>query len=285
MRTSIFSLAVIALVVTAAATSSCTILFATTSSEENLPCGPVNGDEPRCLADYTCVTAADGIDRCVRAGFKAVGDACVASTECADGGICGDGYANLCPAGSTDPNCARLANADTGLRCRAPCDDANGFTCESGSRCFFNEGNINFCQVGICASDSDCSGDGVEGICVGEILNGGRSGLCAPACDPLRCFDRDIAGNCPCADDEACATPPDETGPSAHNICTAVGDLSAPAQCDVVENCIDGDTCVQRGDVFLCVQWCRVGGGAPSCPGGINCVGVDPAQNTLGICQ
>lgn len=284
MRNSLSSMLAVVVVVTAAA-SGCTIIYATTSSEENLLCGPVNGDEPRCLDGYTCVTAADDVDRCVRAAFKKVGEPCAASEECVDDGICGDGYATLCPAGSTDLNCSRLANADTGLRCRAPCDDANGFACDSGDRCFFNDDNINFCQVGICASDSDCSGDGVVGVCVGEIQNGGRSGLCAAGCGPLACFDRDIAGNCPCVDGEACATPPDETGASAHNICTAAGPNVAGDQCDVIDNCVDGDTCVQRtSNDFLCVQWCRVGGGAPVCSAG-TCIDIDPREPALGICQ
>ncbi len=283
MRTTVFA----SLCMSLALVGGCTIIYATTSSEENLACGDINGDEPRCLDGFTCVTAADDIDRCVRAAFKALGDECIASEECVDDGICADGYATLCPAGSTDLNCLRLANADTGLRCRAPCDDANGFTCQSGDRCFFNDGITPFCQVGICESDSDCAGSGVDGICVGEILNGGRSGLCAVGCDPLGCFDRNVGGDCPCASDEACATPPDETGATAHNICTFAGPNAAPNTCDVIDNCIDGNTCVQRtaGD-FLCVQWCRVSGGAPVCPASApRCTDVDPSVPELGVCQ
>ena len=284
MRCVVDSVAVVVMALAFAAFSTgCTLIYATTANEENLPCG-TDPEVPRCLDGYACVTAEDKIDRCVRAGFKAVGEACVASEECADGGFCADGYAGLCPVGSTDLNCARLANADTGLKCRAPCDTANGFSCSAGNRCFFagSEGEIAFCQVGICASDSDCSGGGVDGICVGEFVSGGRSGLCAPACDPLGCFDNT---DCPCADEETCGTPPDEAGASAHNICNPIGDRVGGQVCDPLNPCGFNETCVQRnvGD-FVCVDWCRVGSGAPECVGGARCDGVDLANPLLGVC-
>jgi hypothetical protein len=268
-----------------AASASCSILYLTSSSEENLPCG-ADLEQPRCLDGYACVVAADDVERCVRANFKEVGEECVSSDECKDGGICGDAYAELCPTGSTDLNCSRLGNADTGLRCRAPCDDANNFACDAGSRCFFplDEEDEPFCQVGICATDSDCSGDGEVGVCVGEAVSGGRSGLCAQACEPLACFDRNVGGACPCASSESCSTPPDEGNPTDHNICQATGTIRSKETCNAVETCVDGNTCLLLNtSTQVCLQWCNVNGGAPTCPNGDLCQGVSLSSN-LGIC-
>ncbi|HEY1098345.1 MAG TPA: hypothetical protein VGF99_05435 [Myxococcota bacterium] len=263
-------------------TAACSVIWATTSSEENLACGPDDGS-PRCLDGFACVPASDGVERCVRAGFKAVGEECVASEECADGAVCADAYAELCQAGSTDPNCARLANVDTGLRCRAPCA-AGTDACDAGTRCFFFEDKPAFCQAGICATDSDCTGGGVVGICVGETEGGGRDGLCAIACSPLDCFERNA--NCGCAAEEACAQPPDEALPSARNICQAHGELVSPSLCGGDQLCADGYTCAARvgaGD-FVCTQWCRVGGGAPECNNAGRCQNADLNVPALGIC-
>lgn len=255
----------------------CTILFATTSSEENLLCGPEGG--PRCLDGFACVAIDGGEERCVRAAFKGVGEECGDSAECADGGVCADAYAELCPAGSTDINCSRTANSDTGLRCRAACDDAD-FSCGSGDRCFFFEGLDPFCQKGTCGTDSDCEGAPVPAFCVGE-QNGGLSGFCSVACDPLGCFDNT---DCTCAVGEGCAMPVDEFAVSTRNVCGAAGVIEAPNQCDVLNPCVEGSSCVFRNDgSAVCVQWCRVGGGAPSCNAGVcqNVVQGSP----LGICQ
>jgi hypothetical protein len=269
-----------------AASAGCSILYLTSSSEENLPCG-TDLEKPRCLDGYACVVAADDIERCVRANFKEVGETCVSSDECKDGGVCADAYTDLCPTGSTDLNCSRLANADTGLRCRAPCDDANNFACAAGTRCFFPSDDevAPFCQVGICATDSDCSANGEVGVCVGEALSGGTSGLCAQACEPLPCFDRSVgAGGCPCASSESCSTPPDEANPTDHNICQATGVIRSQETCNAVNTCVDNNTCVLlTTGTQVCQQWCNVNGGAPTCPNGGLCQGVSPSSN-LGIC-
>jgi hypothetical protein len=255
----------------------CSVLYATTSSEENLLCGPDDG-RPRCLEGYTCIRAADDEDRCVLAGFKETGDPCVASAECKDGGICADAYAELCPDGSTDLNCARVNDADGGPRCRAPCNEAAGFSCDGNDRCFFFEGLEPFCQIGTCASDTDCEG-ATPALCVGE-RGGGRNGVCFVACDPLACFD----GDCPCGDGEACAMPADEFTVSTRNVCDLAGLIPAGAGCDVQNPCVEGSTCVFRTDgAAVCAQWCRVGGGAPACNAGL-CQGVQQGS-ALGICQ
>jgi hypothetical protein len=267
----------VAVLLTTLSVGACTILYATTSSPENLLCGPVGG--PRCDEGFACVRNASDEERCVRAGFKAVGEACGDSAECADGGVCADAYAELCPDDSTDINCDRTANSDTGLRCRAACDES--FSCGNNDddRCFFFEGIDPFCQKGTCATDSDCEGAAVPAFCVGE--RNGLSGFCSVACDPLGCFDN---SSCTCTDTEACAMPVDEFVVSTRNVCGPIGVIEAPNQCDVLNPCVDGSSCVFRNDgSAVCVQWCRVGGGAPGCEGGVcqNVVQGSP----LGICQ
>jgi hypothetical protein len=255
----------------------CSVLYATTSSEESLLCGPDDG-RPRCLEGYACIRAADDQERCVRAGFKETGEPCLASAECTDGGVCADAYAELCPDGSTDLNCARVNDAVGGLRCRAPCDEATGFSCDGDDRCFFFEGLVPFCQQGTCASDTDCEGD-TPALCVGE-RGGGRNGVCIIACDPLACFD----GTCPCAEGQSCAMPADELSVSTRNVCDGAGVIPAGAGCDVQNPCVAGSTCVFRTDgAAFCAQWCRVGGGAPACDAGI-CQSVQQGS-ALGICQ
>jgi hypothetical protein len=257
--------------------ASCSIIYATSSSEENLLCGPDDGT-PRCLDGYTCVRAND-VERCVLAGFKDVGDPCLTDAECSNGGVCADAYAELCPAGSTDINCGRVDDATRGLRCRAPCDAQSGFSCGDDDRCFFFEGLDPFCQPGTCASDTDCEGGAVPALCVGE-RGGGRNGFCVVACDPLACFD----GNCPCAAGEGCAMPADEVAVSTRNVCSAAGVIPPGAACDVLNPCVEGSSCVFRNDgTAVCVQWCRVGGGAPACDAGV-CQGVQQGS-VLGICQ
>jgi len=256
----------------------CSIIFATSSDEENLLCGPDNG-QPRCLDGFACVRAADEQERCVRAGFKDVGEPCLADAECDNGGVCADAYAELCPSGSTDINCGRVDESLEGLRCRAPCDAATGFSCDEGDRCFFFEGLAPFCQTGTCATDTDCEGLAVPALCVGE-QNGGRSGFCVPFCDPLGCFDN---SDCACVDGESCALPPDEFVVSTRNVCTGAGVLQPGEACDVVNPCVEGSSCVFRNDgVGVCAQWCRVGGGAPACQVGV-CQGVQQGS-ALGIC-
>ncbi len=275
IRTAIHTVSLVSI---AAVVASCSIIYATSSSEENLLCGPDDGN-PRCLDGYACVRAADQQERCVLAGFKDVGEPCLADAECADGGVCADAYAELCPAGSTDINCGRVDDATGGLRCRAPCDEATGFSCDGDDRCFFFDGLTPFCQQGTCASDTDCEGAAVPALCVGET-GGGRNGFCVVACDPLACFD----GDCPCAAGEGCAMPADEFSVSTRNVCSAAGGILPGAACDVLNPCVEGSSCVFRNDgTAVCVQWCRVGGGAPTCDSGV-CQGVQQGS-ALGICQ
>lgn len=257
----------------------CSIIFATSSSEENLLCGPDNG-QPRCLEGYACVADAEGAERCLLAGFKGVGEPCLADAECDNDGVCADAYAELCPNGSTDINCGRVDENIEGLRCRAPCDAATGFSCSADDdRCFFFDGLDPFCQAGTCASDSECEDLAVPALCVGE--GSGRSGFCVPFCDPLGCFDN---SDCPCAEGDACALPADELVVSTRNVCSAAGVIEPGFGCDVLNPCVEGSSCVFRNDgTGVCVQWCRVGGGAPTCNAGV-CQGVQQGS-ALGICQ
>lgn len=265
---------------------SCTALYAFNSSEENLPCGPddANGS-PRCKDGFVCVQADDGIERCLVAGFKEEGDACLDSGECKDGGICADIYAERCDGDVIAPefelDCALRDSNDAGLRCRRPCKD--DLTCGADLRCFDVGGVGNFCQQGTCAGDNDCVAGVQSGLCIQEGLNGGRSGLCRKECDPLSCNGG--AGVCPCADDENCATPPDDGFVSARAVCLPAGVIEAGFTCDAGNFCASGATCVPIGNVEACLQWCRVGGGgAPACDAG-TCGGVDPVDAALGVCQ
>jgi hypothetical protein len=265
-------------------TSACSVLYAVNADEENLLCGPDDGT-PRCLDGFACVKADDDLERCVRAGFKEVGDDCVVSEECVDGAVCADAWATRCPQGADDSlDCALVDASDRGLKCRAPCD-ARDFTCPSGTRCFAgeNDGDVPFCQQGTCAADSDCVAGGVGGLCIEEALSGGRSGLCRVQCEPLRCFEG--GPGCPCLPDENCAGPVDETV-SARAVCSAAGVIGEGLTCNAANPCEPGLTCVLRSDgLQVCLRWCAVAGGAPACGGNlVNCTGVvgDPS---LGICQ
>lgn len=260
------------------ATSACSVLYALNASEENLACGPDDGT-PRCLDGFTCVPADDGVERCVKAGFKQLGEPCKASEECADDGVCADAWATRCDDPSNRMNCALLDQGDLGLRCRARCTDDLP-RCASDTRCF-EDGDVPFCQKGVCATDSDCVANGTGGLCVEEAQNGGRSGLCSPQCEPLRCFNG--GEDCPCVAGESCATPADEAV-SSRAVCTPTGVIGEGLTCDPANPCAEGLTCAFLNTrVFVCLRWCAVAGGAPACNAG-QCRGVagDPS---LGTCQ
>jgi hypothetical protein len=269
-------------------TAGCTALYLFNASEENLPCGPEDANgTPRCLDGFVCVEADDGIERCLKAGFKEEGAACIDSGECKDGAVCADVYAERCDgdvvASEFKIDCALRDQGDRGLRCRRACKD--DFTCGADLRCFEVEGLPPFCQKGTCASDNDCVGAGTQGLCIQEALNGGRSGLCREKCEPLDCFGG--AGACPCDVGDNCATPPDEGVVSARAVCQPSGTITAGNTCDAANLCASGSTCASFGDFSACAEWCRVGGGgAPVCNNpGDGCVGVDNAEPALGICQ
>jgi hypothetical protein len=273
--------AALACALVVAATPACSVLYALNASEENLACGPDDGT-PRCLDGYACVLADDGVQRCVKAGFKQTGEPCKTSEECADDGVCADAWAERC----TDPthrmDCALLDDNDTGLRCRAPCKDTAP-PCASGTRCFAGDGDgeIPFCQKAVCAGDTDCVADGVTGLCIEEALNGGRSGQCRPQCEPLRCFDG--GDDCPCQTGESCASPPDEVV-SARAVCTPMGGIGEGLTCDAANPCADGLTCAPLNtNTSVCLRWCAVAGGAPSCNAGV-CRSV-AGNPSLGLCQ
>jgi hypothetical protein len=270
-----------ALVAAVAATPACSVLYAFNANEENLACGPDNGT-PRCLDGYTCVLAGDDVERCVKAGFKALGERCTVSEECADDGVCADAWATSCDDPAHRMDCALLDDNDTGPRCRARCKDTIP-RCASDTRCFEGGdlGDVPFCQKGVCAGDTDCVADGIAGLCIEEAFNGGRSGLCSPLCSPLRCFDR--GEDCPCLADESCAGPVDETV-SARAVCTPTGGIGEGLTCDAANPCANGLTCAPLNTgTSICLRWCAVAGGAPECNSGVcNGVAGDP---TLGVCQ
>ncbi len=270
----------------AALSTSCTVLFFANSNEENLVCGPDDGSA-RCLDDFVCVEASDGVERCVKAGFKQEGEVCVASGECADEGVCADVFGGRCGddiAPEHVMDCALRDLADTGLRCRRPCND--DFTCGADLRCFDLgiEELPPFCQEGTCSSDSDCLANNTRGLCIEEGLNGGRSGLCRVQCNPVDCFD--LGSDCTCVAGQACASPPDEGAVSARAICTVPGTFGQGLTCDVLNGCLAGFTCAPVENVGgVCAQWCLAsGGGAPACDSGA-CQGVDATDPTIGICQ
>lgn len=277
----------IVMVALAALTTSCTAIYLFNSDEENLPCGPANvNGTPRCKDTFVCIEAADGIERCVKAGFKDEGEACLDSGECKDGGICADVYSERCDGDVVAPefelDCALRDQGDKGLRCRKACTE--DLLCGGADqRCFDVDGVGLFCQKGTCASDNDCVAGVSQGICIQEGLNGGRSGLCRKICDPLACNGG--GGGCTCELDENCASPPDDATLSARAVCLPAGVIAAGNTCDAGNFCADGATCAPFDAGFsACVQWCRVGGGgAPACDDpDAACNGVDGA---LGICQ
>ena len=275
-------------VLLAVLSSSCSVLYLFNSSEENLPCGPadVNGT-PRCLDGFVCIEATDGIERCVKAGFKEEGDSCIDSGECKDGGVCADVYSERCDGDVVLPehelDCALRDQGDKGLRCRKPCNDQ--LLCGADQRCFDVEGLPPFCEQGTCTTDNDCVAGINQGICIQEALNGGRSGLCRKVCDPIDCFDNNAAG-CTCAADENCATPPDESGGFATTraVCLPAGVIGPNLTCDEANFCAAGSTCVLSAGAVQCKQWCRSAGqGAPQCDTG-SCADVAGNSGT-GICQ
>lgn len=262
--------------------SGCTALYFFNASEENLPCGPddANGS-PRCKDGFVCVKTDDEIDRCVKEAFKEQGEECLDPLECkAEGSACADAYAVLCPAGTSDISCALVDTANTGLRCRTPCD--RGSDCADDEHCFLFGDEPGFCQKGTCTTDNDCVAGLQQGRCVSERGNG-RNGLCQLSCDPLDC---NTPGRvCACAADQNCTQPADESDASAAAVCDQIGVIAAPLTCDVLNPCESGATCTELdgADVFVCAQWCRVAGGAPACDTG-RCNAV-PGDPELGICQ
>jgi len=280
-RTRVAALALVAWA--ALSSAACSVVYAVSADEEGLLCGPDDGS-PRCLEGFACVRADDDLERCVRAGFKQVGDDCVVSEECEDGAICADAWATRCPAGGDSLDCALVDANDRGLKCRLLCDDRD-FSCPSGSRCFAgeNDGERPFCQQGTCAADSDCVAGGVGGLCIEEGLSGGRSGLCRVQCEPLRCFDG--GPDCPCGAGESCAGPVDETV-SARAVCSATGVIGEGLTCNAANPCDDGLTCVLRSDgLQVCLRWCAVAGGAPACGAQAPACGGVAGDPSLGICQ
>jgi hypothetical protein len=257
------------------------VLYLVNSDPEGLACGPEDGT-PRCLEGFACVKGDDALERCVRAGFKGIGEECNVTEECSEDAVCADAWATRCPEGaSTSMDCALVDAADRGLRCRKLCNEQN-LSCGIGTRCFagVDDGEKPFCQQGTCATDSDCVAAGLEGLCIEETLGGGRSGLCRVRCEPLRCADR--GEDCPCRADESCATPVDEVV-TGRGVCSATGVLGEGVLCDAANPCDDGLTCALRSDgLQVCLRWCLVGGGAPACGIGQGCASVDGA---LGLCQ
>jgi hypothetical protein len=261
--------------------SSCSVLYALSSSEENLPCGADDGT-PRCLDGFTCVLADDDVERCVKAAFQKLGESCRTSAECADDGVCADAWATRCDDPVHRINCAQVDDDDLGLRCRARCEDELP-RCASDTRCFagVDDGDVPFCQRGVCGSDSDCVAGGAPGICLEEAFNGGRSGLCSPQCEPLRCSDG--GDDCPCLAGESCVTPIDEAL-SARAVCLPTGAIAEGLTCDAGNPCADGLTCAPLSSgVSVCLRWCAVAGGAPACAQGV-CNGV-AGNPQLGVCQ
>ena len=282
-RALLVALALLSLSVSSLSSSSCTVLYFVNSSEDDLPCGPNDGNA-RCLPDFVCVEAVDGVERCVKAGFKQEGEACVDSGECADEGVCADVYAGRCGEDQLAEDvldCALRNAADGGLRCRRKCNADS--TCGADLRCFdLKVDELQpFCQEGTCATDGDCFANNQRGFCVDEGLNGGRSGLCRVLCDPLACFN--LGDDCSCVDGLACASPPDDGAVSSRAICDDPGSIGQGFTCDASNGCLAGFTCAPiEGIGGVCLQWCDAnGGGAPACDQGA-CQNVDGA---VSVCR
>lgn len=264
--------------------SACTILFALGSGDDGAFCAPATADnQPRCKDDFVCVPD-DGVERCVPARFLEEGEECIDDLQCI-AGFCGDGYEAFCDGEVVLPerafDCAiRNRLGDKTKRCHASCVVDQ---CPSGQRCFPEGDERAFCQEATCTNDNDCVDGVVPGICVDEGTNGGKSGLCRAACDPLGCNDNNTSTPCTCGDGLNCTTPPEGEFISPRAVCEAAGVIPAGSICSAGDPCEAGSSCaVRAGDnLEVCVQWCRAGGGAPACNVG-SCTQI---EGNLGFCS
>jgi hypothetical protein len=263
--------------------SSCSLLWLFNNDPAGLPCDFTTDQAGACLDGYVCIERSNNELICVVQGNLQKGEACVQSDQCDEGLTCAAAYDD-CAVDGDDPICSLIPDVEKQLACRELCDLSNPATCADDERCVDDEPD--FCQLGVCAADSDCEVvAGAGALCAGERLNEGKSGLCFQFCDPLACDD----GECPdCTGvdgdvdtDKACVPVFDESV-SSRNVCGTVGIVLPFGDCSGGEGCVAGSFCGSTDGVdSLCFPWCRVGGGAPACPPQSGCSEVAPG---LGIC-
>ena len=274
--------ALLALVV--GGTSSCSLLWLFNSDPAGLPCDFAASTSGACLDGYVCVAQEGGEFVCVVQGNLRKGDACVETDECDEGLVCGTAYVG-CLVDGDDPICSMIPDGEKQLACRDGCDIGNPTTCPENERCFDFEPD--FCQLGVCASDSDCEPvAGANALCAGEQLNEGSSGLCFSFCDPLTC-DNGVCDDCTGVDgqvdgDKGCVPVFDETV-STRNVCGTLGSAGFFADCGGGEGCVAGSFCLTVDGVSsVCAPWCRFNSQAnPQCPANSACSGVG---GDLGVC-
>lgn len=267
--------------------SSCSLLWLFQSDPEGLPCELDANGLGACLDGYACVSRGDDqLPVCLKAAALREGEPCEVSAECMDGLTCASAYAD-CKGGSDDPNCSLVDNAEKELRCRTICLLGDPSKCGPDARCFQGEPD-DFCQRGVCASDSDCQARNDPATCVDEGRNPGRSGVCFEACDPLSCRQ----GTCPdCTGldgipdaNRNCIPAIDVPALTQVTMCDAAGTTPVLAPCDPLgEPCEAGAFCNDFLPTFApyCAQWCLYPTGAPACDGDARC---EPAFDTVGVC-
>lgn len=268
--------------------SGCTLLWCFNNDPAGLPCDFTSSQEGACLEGYTCIQQSNQEFICVAQGALQVGEECVSSDQCGEDLTCDTLYGELCVGGGVDdPICSLIDDAEKKLACRQICDIGNPSTCPVDTFCVNAEPD--FCQAGVCATDSDCelvAGSGA--LCSGEGLNEGRSGLCFAFCNPLLCDAQ--SGECPdCTGvdgaldvDKTCVPVPDEIDVGSRNVCDFAGELAPFDDCTGGQRCQHGSFCalVAVGEE-RCVPWCNADGGAPECPTNSTC---SRRAGNLGIC-
>lgn len=244
----------------ALSTSSCTLLWVFQNDPEGLPCDE-NG---LCLDGYTCVKRTGGeLPVCLRDGARKRGEPCFVSDQCEEGLACGSGFLP-CLESPDDPNCSLVDPKEIELACRPRCDINTPTTCATDERCV-DQGEFAICQVGSCASDSDCQAvAGAAGFCEGEAIVGGKTGLCFEACDPLRCDPNskscpDCTGTDGEIDPALACQPLLDTGPGViQTVCKFPGTVREFATCAPFgEPCVAGSFCNAQFDPPVCTPWCN----------------------------
>lgn len=252
-----------------ATTSSCSLLWVFNSDPAGLPCDFTASQTGACLDGYVCIEQADNEFICVVQGNLQKGEPCADSEQCDEGLTCGSFYAD-CLIEGDDANCSMIPDSEKALACRIVCDKENPTTCPDNELCV--DAEPDFCQLGVCASDSDCElVAGANALCSGEALNEGTSGLCFQFCDPLAC-DNDVCGDCTGVDgqvdaNKACVPVFDEVV-STRTVCATVGTGAFFSDCGEGGGCVPGSFCgTLDGVTSSCLPWCRAGSNnSPQCP-------------------
>jgi hypothetical protein len=140
----------------------------------------------------------------------AQGDPCLATGECAAGGVC-DTYRAVCQAECvpataagcpTGGACFSDATSTAGGMCLSGDDcDLLAQDCENGAACIWAGNGSTFCWF---ASDAQAGAPCLDGTCAPGLACGYSSGLCEQLCDPAAA-DPGCPGVTTCQDPSAWA--------------------------------------------------------------------------------